>query len=154
MFTIIAGVIGLGIAVALLIVGANYLGNAYTTSAAKAGATALANYGQQVQGAVQLFRVDNNNANPASVAALSPAYLSNAPVFKYGTLVGPISMDTNATVLTVGVATATATDGPVSDSVCGQMANINGEDSTTTLAATSKFGCEGAAGAKVFKYKL
>lgn len=153
MFTIIAGVIGLGIAVALLIVGANYLGTAYTTSAAKAGATALANFGQQVQGAVQLYRVDNSNANPADLTVLSTGnttYLANIPVFKYGQTVAPSSINAAADLLTIGDGTRF-----IPDNVCGQMANVGGVDSTAaTLPPTEKFGCVGATAAKNFAYKL
>ena len=132
MFTIIAGVIGLGIAVALLIVGANYLGTAYTNSTAKSNATALANFGQQVQGAVQLFAIDKS-ADPIDLAALTTpdattgtTYLANVPVFKFA----------GASTLASGVLSVAT----VAKGACDQMKNIGGNVGAAAADVT-KFGC-------------
>lgn len=55
MFTIIASVIGIGVAIVLLLVGWNMLGAAYSDSGEKSKYAAYQNTGNQIKGAVQFY---------------------------------------------------------------------------------------------------
>lgn len=137
MFTIIAGVIGLGIAVALLIVGANYLGAAYSNSTAKAQATSLANLGQQIQGAVQLAVVEGKSR--ATLADLvTGEYIASVPSFTFATVAGSVA--TNGAVVTLPLVA-----GPAA-ALCAQVPVIGGGASVADVAAftaaTSRFACD------------
>lgn len=62
MFTIIASVVGIGLAIVLLIVGYNLLGNVYSDSGEKSKYAAYQNTGNQIKGAVQFYITTNGSA--------------------------------------------------------------------------------------------
>lgn len=62
MFTIVASVIGIGIAIAMLLVGLYLFGNVFTDSGEKSKYAAYQNTGNQIRGAVQFYMSVNGSA--------------------------------------------------------------------------------------------
>lgn len=152
MFTIIAGVIGLGIAVALLIVGANYLGSAYSNSTAKANATSLANLGQQVQGAVQLAKVEQNTY--ATFGDLKAGnYIVSPTLPLIGDTAAIDAIVTSGDVVTFPFAAVNSK----TEALCAQVVAAGGSPWALTLAAGTRYGCVGGTGnasATGFAYRV
>lgn len=79
MFQLIVAVISIALVAALAIASIYYGGSAFNKSSLKANVTTLVNGGQQIAGAVALYRTDNS-IDPSDVATLvTYNYLQGAP---------------------------------------------------------------------------
>lgn len=80
MFQLIVAVISIALIAALAGASIFYGGSAFSGSTAKANVSALINQGQQIGGAMALYRTDNGGANAGTIQALiDGAYLQSAP---------------------------------------------------------------------------
>lgn len=79
MFQLIVAVISIALVAALAGASIYYGGSAFSGSTAKANVTSLINQGQQISGAVTLYRTDNSGGNPANIDALVTEYMQSVP---------------------------------------------------------------------------
>lgn len=100
MFQLIVAVISIALVAALAIASIFYGGDAFTKSSEKAVVTTLINQGQQIAGAVALYKTDAG-VNPADINALTPAYLADLPQGAKVTGDNAWAIDTDAGVATI-----------------------------------------------------
>ncbi|MBY0364184.1 MAG: hypothetical protein K2X45_19935, partial [Phreatobacter sp.] len=139
MVQILIGVFALAIFAVLTYIGASYLGDAFNKSSARANAINLATVGQQVSGAFQLARAENN-AQTTIAGLVGGSYLRSAPVAPaFSAVPGTTAwvLDAANGLVTLEMDEAKAVD------VCAEVLKLNGGQS---LASGAQSGCVVTAG--------
>lgn len=146
MVQILIGVFALAIFAVLTYIGASYLGDAFNKSSARANAINLATVGQQVSGAYQLARAENN-AQTTVAGLVTGTYLRSAPVVPaFGAPAAAWTIDGANGVVTLEMDETKAVD------ICAEVLKLNGGQ---TLAGGAQSGCTMTAGSPtVFSAKL
>jgi hypothetical protein len=153
MFSLIITIISIALVAALALATLYYGGAAFNKGSAGAEAARLINEGQQVNGAVAIFKSDlgldpTNTTLTAitTVANLAPTYLAQVPASFVGTtaIAGPVTKTTTSEVceevnkragITTGTGTGAAYAGPAA-------------------AASNVFSCTTATGVNTFSYSM
>lgn len=146
MVQILIGVFALAIFAVLTYIGASYLGDAFNKSSARANAINLATVGQQVSGAYQLARAENN-AQTTVAGLVSGTYLRSAPVVPaFGAPSAAWTIDGANSLVTLEMDETKAVD------ICAEVLKLNGGQ---TLANGAQSGCTVTAGSPtIFSAKL
>lgn len=80
MFSLIVTIIAIALVAALALATIYYGGTAFTFGGARAAAAKVVNEGQQIQGALELYKSDNNGSLPTTIDDLvTGTYLSSLP---------------------------------------------------------------------------
>lgn len=144
MFSLIITIISIALVALLALATLYYGGDAFNRGSAGAQAARLINEGQQVNGAVAIYKADRAAGNTAAATTLSdlvPAYLSQLP-----------SSFNGATTLASGMVTITS----MADDVCTEVNKRAGHDPAGPIVTAGQkpgvFGCNTAD--KVFYYKF
>jgi hypothetical protein len=131
MVQILIGVFALAIFGVLTYIGASYLGDAFNKSSARANAINLATTGQQVSGAFQLARAENN-AQTTVAGLVTGNYLRSVPVvpaFAAASATWTLAVDaTNGNVMSLAI------DATKSADICAEVLKLNGGKTLTTGA--------------------
>lgn len=153
MFSLIITIISIALVAALALATIYYGGTAFNKGSAAAVASQLINEGQQINGAVALFRADaaqglSFTATPTTVSGLADATAMGQPAYLAQV---PTSFD-GGTLLTSNVALTSAT---VSDDVCAEVnrkAGVTGAKPTAAVAGKVYSCFKPAAGVNTVAY--
>lgn len=145
MFSLIITIISIALVAALALATLYYGGSAFNKGSAGAKAAQLINEGQQINGAVQIFKADSAansvvGVAPTTVAGLAPSYLSSVPAGWAAT-----------TTIDAAAAGVVYTAAAVSADVCAEVnkrAGLTGTDVDATGSNTGVYGCVTATGAQ------
>lgn len=147
MFQLIVAVISIALVAALAIASIYYGGAAFSNSSLRANVTTLVNGGQQISGAVTLYKTDFGGSNPRVTAAqgenaavndLTPNYLASMP--------GVAPFVTGGWSLVSGAAVAQLETGADKEAICAEV-NRQATGDAVTTAGTGQFFCATSAGA-------
>lgn len=146
MFSLIITIISIALVAALALATLYYGGDAFNRGSAAAQASRLINEGQQVNGAVAIYKADLQADNATAVTDLAglatAGYLSQVP----GSFAGTILLTADA-----------VTQNPVDAEVCGEVQKrATGSDTVpATQPDTQIYGCyDDAVNGETFFYKF
>ncbi len=137
MFSLIITIISIALVAALAAASLYYGGDAFNSGSAEANASTLVNQGQQLLGAVELYKAQNGGTAPATYADLTgEGFLQSMPTFSES-----IASDTWADEIESGAVVGFSVSG-VNDAVCDEIEDQYGSGGT--------YSCTGTAGSYSF----
>ena len=150
MANLIILIISIGLLAAIAAAGFWWGGDAFTEGSAKANASGLISSGSQIQGASELYALDNAGSLPTSINALTsatPSYLEDIP----DAPTGSFGINTTAVGTSEPFATASGQGGIVCSKVNEEAGNSTGTSAPGMTSNAPRYGCTSG---DTFFYKL